>query len=48
MLVSKGFAPKMELAQGYWPVLRMATSKDPSSSSGSGSLDAKRRSASLI
>ena len=48
MLVSKGFAPKMELAQGYWPVLRMATSKDPSSSSGSGGLDAKRRSASLI
>ena len=31
MLIDQGFGPRMELAQGYWQVLRKATAKDPSS-----------------
>ena len=47
MLIEQGFAPRMELARGYWEVLRKATAKDPSSPQASGP-SGRSRSASLI
>ena len=47
MLIAQGFGPSMELAQGYWQVLRKATAKDPRNPDGLGP-SAPRRSASHI
>jgi hypothetical protein len=47
MLIDQGFGPRMELAQGYWQVLRKATAKDPSSPNAT-DRPGRGRSASLI
>jgi len=47
ILIEQGFGPRMELSQGYLPVLRKATAKDPSSPDASGR-SGRRASASMI